>query len=302
MILLGITDEEQERLKGLVNRNKSEIPDGELTDLTRLALQRKFAYPEWALYFEVTGKHGKRADAIAYNLFPSRNWKTVGMEVKVSRSDWKKELETASKNDWFVGQVDEFYVVAGRKGIVRESELPEGWGLYEMKGGGKLYQVKESQLTDHQKREMDEEFYMRAVKKAVEKQHEAEKSLSWAKKSAYREGKKAGRKEGDLSREQRTLIRQGEKFKKLEENLEISLYSVADETIERINKAIEVVDKLDKGNYRSLASSLSSLKKRYARMEDEIDELEEVLQDLDEEIAPKVEKGLERFQKKPGGD
>ena len=203
---MSLSEDEKQELKDLVNRNKAEINDGELTRLTKKAVERKFDYPEWGLFFEVAGKNGKRVDALAYNLFPSRNWKTIGIEIKVSRSDWKKELETASKNDWFVGQVDEFYVVAGRKGIVKESELPDGWGLYEMKGGGKLYQVKESQLTDHQDREMDKEFFMRGVKKAVEAKHSAEVSKKRARREGYREGKKEGKQEGDISRKQKNLI------------------------------------------------------------------------------------------------
>lgn len=171
-----VSDEDKEELQDLMDKDKSEISDGELTRLAKLALERKFDYPEWGLFFEVTGKNGKRADAIAYNLFPSRNLKTFGLEIKASRSDWKSELEKLSKNDWFVGQVDEFYVVAAKKRIVKKSELPEGWGLYEMKGGGKLYEVVESDLTEHQDREMDPEFFMRGVKKAVEKMHSAQVS------------------------------------------------------------------------------------------------------------------------------
>lgn len=171
-----VSDEDKEELQALMDKDKSEISDGELTRLAKLALERKFDYPEWGLFFEVTGKNGKRADAIAYNLFPSRNLKTFGLEIKASRSDWKSELEKPSKNDWFVGQVDEFYVVAAKKRIVKKSELPEGWGLYEMKGGGKLYEVVESDLTEHQDREMDPEFFIRGVKKAVEKMHSAQVS------------------------------------------------------------------------------------------------------------------------------
>lgn len=291
-----ISEEDREELKQLAHRNKAEIDDGELTRLTNNALRRKFAYPEWALFFEVPGKNGKRADAIAYNLFPSRNWKTIGFEVKASRSDWKKELETASKNDWFVGQVDEFYVVAGRKGIVKESELPEGWGLYEMKGGGKLYKVKESQLTSHQNREMDEEFYMRAVKKAVENKRKTEKSKSRVKRRAFREGKKEGKEEGDVSREQKKLMEKGEKYEKLDHELGVSLYYLDESKIDKINKALNLVDRIDSEAYASLHSSVKSLERTYGRVGDEINDVQEILQDLNEEIEVESEQGLEKFQ------
>jgi len=291
-----ISDEEKEKLKDLVNRNKSEIDDSELTSLTKNALKRKYQYPEWGLFFEVTGKNGRRVDAVAYNLFPSRNWKTIGLEVKVSRSDWKKELKEASKNDWFVGQVDQFYVVAGRKGIVRESELPDGWGLLEMKGGGKLYEVVESQLTEHQDRPIDKEFYMRGVKKAVEKAREARLSKKRAKRESFRKGKKAGKKEGDISREQKKMIEKGEKFEKLEESLDASLYLLGDDKIEKFNKALNIVDLVDSDSFGGLKSDLSGLVSRHQNVGEKIDELLETMDDLDETLTPNAEKGLERFE------
>jgi len=292
-----ISDEEKKELKDLVNRNKSEIEDAELTELTKKALKRKYQYPEWALLFEVTGKNGRRADAVAYNLYPSRNWKTIGLEVKVSRSDWKKELKEASKNDWFVGQVDQFYVVAGRKGIVKESELPEGWGLLEMKGGGKLYEVVESDLTDHQDRPMDEEFYMRGVKKAVERAHEERVTKKREKRRQFRKGKKAGKKEGDVSREQRNLIEKGEKFEEISSELDMHLSRYSDKgDIEKLNKAFKIVDKLDTDSYRGLMSDVSSLKKRCKNFFEDLEDAEERIQAMDEQITPNSEKGLEKFQ------
>jgi len=293
---VGLTEEQTEELKALSHKNKSEIEDKELTRLTKNALKRKFDYPEWGLFFEVKGKNGKMADAIAYNLYPSRNWRTIGMEVKVSRSDWKKEKQTASKNDWFVGQVDEFYVVAGRKGIVKESELPEGWGLYEMKGGGKLYQVKDSDLTEHQDREMDEEFYMRGVKKAVEQAHSEKVSKKRAERKAFRKGKKAGKEEGDVSRKQKKLIKKGKKFKKLDDRVNASLYRVDDDTIEKFNKAVKLVDKLDSGSYGGLTSRLSSLKSNHEKLAEQIAEVEDLLQGIDSEFELKSEEGLMKFQ------
>lgn len=293
---MGLSDEKKKELKNLVNRNKSEIDDGELTRLTKNALKRKYQYPEWGLFFEVTGKNGRRADAVAYNLYPSRNWKTIGLEVKVSRSDWKKELQQASKNDWFVGQADQFYVVAGRKGIVRKSELPEGWGLFEMKGGGKLYEVVESNLTVHQDRPMDEEFYMRGVKKAVEKAHEARATKNREKRRQFRKGKKAGKKEGDISRDQKQIIKKGEKFEKLENQLSESLYRVDDDKIEKFNKALGVVDLVDSSSYGGIKSRVSSLKSSHNIIGEKIDDLLKNLQALDDQITPKTEKGLQKFQ------
>jgi hypothetical protein len=289
-----LSDEDKEELQALTDKDKSEINDGELTRLTKLALERKFDYPEWGLFFEVTGKNGKRADAIAYNLFPSRNFKTIGLEIKASRSDWKSELEKPSKNDWFVGQVDEFYVVAAKKGIVKESELPEGWGLFEMKGGGKLYEVVESNLTEHQDREMDSEFYMRGVKKAVEKMHDAQVSKKYARKEGYRKGKKEGQKEENLDYKSEKMIEKGEKFEELRDKVNVSLYRLNDEDIELLNKALDILKGLD-GGYRSVVSELEKLQSKNGDIHEKIYDLKNQVEDLGEELDEKEDMTLEKF-------
>lgn len=297
---MSLTDEEKKELKNLVNRNKSEIDDSELTELTTNAIKRKYSYDEWALFEEFTGKNGKRADAIAFNLYPSRNFKTIGLEVKVSRSDWKSELEDAKKNDWFVGQVDEFYVVAGRKGIVKQSELPEGWGLYEMKGGGKLYQIKESNLTDHQDRPIDKEFFMRAVKKSKQREVKARREKAYEKREQFRKGKKEGRKEGDVSREQRQKIKKGEKFEELKDKLDvhISTYDNSSE-IEKLNKAIQIVDVVDEDSYGGIARNLQTAMSKNQKIQEQLREVAENMKEIDDDFEPKSEseKGLEKFQK-----
>lgn len=289
-----VSDEDKEELQALTDKDKSEINDGELTRLTKLALERKFDYPEWGLFFEVTGKNGKRADAIAYNLFPARNFKTIGFEVKASRSDWKSELEKPSKNDWFVGQVDEFYVVAAKKGIVKKRELPEGWGLYEMKGGGKLYEVVESDLTDHQDREMDEEFYIRGVKKAVEKMHSAQVSKKRARQRGYREGKKEGQKEDNLDYKSKKMIEKGEKYEELRDKVNVSLYSLDDEDIELLNRALDILKGLDTG-YRSVVSELENLQSKNGDIHEQIYELKTQVEELGEDLDEKEDVTLEKF-------
>ena len=53
------------------------------------------------LGFEVgnsTGAELKRyADAVAINQYPSRSFETIGMEVKISKGDLRRELEDADK-------------------------------------------------------------------------------------------------------------------------------------------------------------------------------------------------------------
>jgi hypothetical protein len=78
-------------------------------------------------------RDGRRADAIALQLYESRGIHLHGFEVKVSRSDWLQELRDAAKADELVRSCQYFSVVAAA-GIVDPAELPEGWGLFEVRG------------------------------------------------------------------------------------------------------------------------------------------------------------------------
>lgn len=277
---MSISDEERAKLKELIDLDKSEMADAELTSRVKLSLQRKYEYPEWALFFEVPGKRGHRADAIAYNLYPSRNFKTVGFEIKVSRSDWKKELENGGKADYFVGQCDEWYVVAGRKGIVKEQELPEGWGLLEMKGGGKLYTIVESEPTEHQDRPLDKEFYMRVVQKALKREKKAKRRKQSARNQGYRDGLEDGKKRAastDLTAEQKRLMEDGKKIEYLKDH-GIHIWKNDPDRLARLKKAIGLVRRIENdGGFGTIRSAVDTLR-------EEADTIEETLTDLRSEV------------------
>lgn len=102
------------------------------------AIAKRFALPEWATFFEVangTGSNASRyADAVAMNLFPSRGLTIHGFEIKISRSDWLRELKNPRKSEDIQKYCDFWWVVAPA-GVVLPGELPSTWGHYELKGG-----------------------------------------------------------------------------------------------------------------------------------------------------------------------
>ena len=84
-----------------------------------------------------TGFSCKRhADVIVMSLWPSRGLEIIGMEVKVSRTDWVKELGQPEKADIIFGKCDRWYLVVGDERIVQDGELPKGWGLMVPKKDG----------------------------------------------------------------------------------------------------------------------------------------------------------------------
>lgn len=86
-------------------------------------------------------------DAVSLGLWPSRGMLLDGYEIKVSRSDWLRELKNPAKAEEFAGLVDRLWLVVADAEIVKDGELPDGWGLL-IKSGDKLRQkVKAGRLT-----------------------------------------------------------------------------------------------------------------------------------------------------------
>lgn len=74
-------------------------------------------------------------DAVAFNLWPSKGLTIEIFEVKVTRSDWLRELKDPDKSGAAMKLSDYFTVVAPA-GIVKQDELPESWGLLEVNASG----------------------------------------------------------------------------------------------------------------------------------------------------------------------
>lgn len=80
------------------------------------------------------------ADFMAIDLWPSSGNAIHGFEVKVSRSDWLRELADPTKAEAFRPYVDRWWLVVADAAIVRPGELPDGWGLMAL--GRALYVVR----------------------------------------------------------------------------------------------------------------------------------------------------------------
>ncbi len=109
----------------------------------RALLRRKFPSDQFAMLYEVrdaAGHHASRsADVVMVGLWPSRGNQIEGMEIKVSRGDWLRELARPEKGEAFVRFCDRWWVVAAHEDIVEDHELPRTWGL--MVAGGRGLQI-----------------------------------------------------------------------------------------------------------------------------------------------------------------
>ena len=104
----------------------------------RVALRDYFSAPAHALLEEVRNRTGygrveRYADAIVGSLWPSRGLWFGGIEIKVARSDWKKELEDPNKSAE-IQRFCRYWWIAAPVGLVHTGELPQAWGLLEFDG------------------------------------------------------------------------------------------------------------------------------------------------------------------------
>lgn len=100
-------------------------------------LKVRFAPPAYCFLEQVADGTGARqhrwADAIAMSVWPSRGYDIHGIEVKVSKYDWKCELANPAKsapvqqfcNRWWIATPDDTIIAPG--------ELPPTWGWMVVK-------------------------------------------------------------------------------------------------------------------------------------------------------------------------
>lgn len=79
------------------------------------------------------GKRERYADAIAVSLYPSRGIWLAGVEVKVYRNDWLRELNDPDKAEE-IARFCDYWWLATAPDVAQEDEVPEPWGLVVVTG------------------------------------------------------------------------------------------------------------------------------------------------------------------------
>lgn len=81
----------------------------------------------------------RTCDFIALSTWPSDGLNLHGHEIKVSRSDWLRELKDTDKSAEFIRHCDYWWLVVPWADIIKPGELPDGWGV--LAGTTRLRQV-----------------------------------------------------------------------------------------------------------------------------------------------------------------
>lgn len=77
----------------------------------------------------INGGPQTRADALYVGFTSTSGRVLVGHELKVSRADWRRELDHAGKADFWADNCHQWIIVAPGPDVVPKEEVPHGWGL-----------------------------------------------------------------------------------------------------------------------------------------------------------------------------
>lgn len=115
----------------------------------RHALVKTYAPPSHRVFFEVSNDTGHKAkrwiDAVAIGIWPSTGHEIIGIEIKVSRSDWLRELKEPAKAQELMRFCTRWYL-ACPAGLVKPDELPATWGMMTLTKGGLMRDVVKAKL------------------------------------------------------------------------------------------------------------------------------------------------------------
>lgn len=165
-------------------------------------LAKRYKTQEWVFLRGVANTAGavsRTADAMAFNLWPSRGLEIHGFEIKISRSDFKKELDDPAKAEAIAKYCDRWFLVVPA-GLVQPHEIPVTWGLIVVKGDET--KIEKPAPTLESPRQPPRHFWMAVMRRFYEQaapESEITRQLVAARNVAWKEGYDAGIKSGEVN-------------------------------------------------------------------------------------------------------
>ena len=137
-------------------------------DILSLLRQKYLDSREWVVASEVQRKTGwsdRRYDFVAMNCWNSNFYKIEVVEIKVSKSDLRRELEEPEKHNVMFDDID-YYSLAAPDKIIDMSIIPPKWGVYAVVDGKLVTKRKPLALHDEPRTTLPRAFaasFMRAA-------------------------------------------------------------------------------------------------------------------------------------------
>jgi len=115
----------------------------EAGDIYALLLNRFGDSRQWLCAGEVgdkTGFQSRRLDFVAVNCYESQGLGIHAFEIKISKSDLRRELTDPSKHNIFFDDIDTYSIVAPDYVLDAEycSIIPKNWGIYRATAAGPI--------------------------------------------------------------------------------------------------------------------------------------------------------------------
>lgn len=220
-----------------------------------IALRTRYAAPEYA-FFEEVGDSGSSsrvyADGVAINMWASRGYAITGFEVKVSRSDWLRELKQPEKSEPILTKCDFWYLVAPEDVYVPD-EVPSSWGILAFKNG-KLFEKRKAPKLEP--KAITRAFVAQMFRRSHAKE---EKDISNRVAKALADDRAAMTKriEEEVKRQTRLLREKGDKWDNFLKEIGEPTWTSS----EQVTEAVKVVMKAGvTGSYGGLSELLRKLR------------------------------------------
>ena len=183
------------------------------TEQIRQALRRKYHdHCRYAVAEEVgltTGFSHRYLDMMILDCYESHGFRIDGYEIKVSKSDLRKELEDPEKHVAFFDVLDYFWL-ACPKDIVDLSLIPDKWGVLAFSDDGSFKILRKAlALHDTANDRSVPRGFLASVVRAIQKREPAAEAL----REEYERGKEEMRQEllyGSTGDEVETKLKLGE--------------------------------------------------------------------------------------------
>jgi hypothetical protein len=243
------------------------------------ALAAKYPSEAYALFSEVnegTGAGtGRRADAIAIGLWPSRGLDWLGFEIKVTLNDLVRELADPSKAEAIARHLDRWYLVTP-VGLTAGKILPSSWGLLEVDRNGHCHLKKEAEKLSTEAPESAKRSFLASVARHAQRIYTPRVAEEMAKK-AEADGRTLGYANGFAAAKKELSLNAPKSEGLAEEHTEMAKKLKASGlTPSALTRLLQ-----EAAAYRALRSDLSRIQRALTSVNSAVSEIEGMMTELD---------------------